>query len=331
MRPSTKHDSASLSRRDFMRGVATTAISSLIPLSVVADPIKPLYPPTDLSYFDNPISSAPPEMRFAYQAITWGGNDVQAIKDISEAGFRGIQLRSNVLKEYGDRPKALRDLLDQHHLEFIILSSGNVGIAPGTESDEISKHVRHAKFVKDAGGYYLQLVDGARPRGRKPEAEDYKKLGKVMNEIGKRSLDIGIPVAYHNHMDALGESPEEIERVMNEVDPRYIKMLLDVAHYTQGGGDPVNAITKYKDRHLLFHIKDVESVKADSSSQPYRFVELGRGRVKLPEVFTALRKIKFRGWLVVELDNVSDPSRTPKESAMINKRYIEEKLGMKVQ
>jgi inosose dehydratase len=108
-------------------------------------------------------------------------------------------------------------------------------------------------------------------------------------------------------------------------------MLLDVAHYTQGGGDPVEGIMKYKDRHLLFHIKDVENVPSGSGSQPYRFVELGRGRVKLPEVFAALRKIKFRGWLVVELDSVPDRSRTPKESAIINKRYVEEKLGMKVQ
>lgn len=328
---SEKSDRASFSRRDFLRGIATAALSSALSIGVAADTKETLYPPSDLSYFDTPIKPAPSEMRFAYQAITWEGNDVQAIKDISEVGFRGIQLRSNVLKEYGDRPQALRELLYQHRLEFVILSSGDVGIAPGTEADVISRHVRHAKFVKDAGGHFLQLIDSARPKGRKPEAADYKKLGQVMTEIGKRSLDVGIPVAYHNHMDALGQSPEEIERVINETDPRYIKMLLDVAHYTQGGGDPVEGITKYSDRHLLFHIKDVENVAAGSGSQPYRFVELGRGRVKLPEVFAALRKIKFRGWLVIELDRVPDPSRTPRESAIINRQYVEEKLGMKVQ
>src|ERR1044071_2705161 len=41
-------------------------------------------------------------IRFGYAAITWEGNDVQAIKDISELGFHGIQLRSNILKECGD-------------------------------------------------------------------------------------------------------------------------------------------------------------------------------------------------------------------------------------
>lgn len=306
------------------------ALSSLLPLDAKADSLAPLYPPADLSYFDKPISRASSEMRFAYQAITWGGDDAQAIRDISEVGFRGIQLRSNVLKEYGQRPQALRELLARHRLEFVALSSGDVTAAPGAESDEISKHLSHARFVKDAGGKYLQLLDAARPKGRKPESEDYRRVGRVLTEIGKRSLDLGVPVAYHNHMHSLGESPEEIDRVLNETDPRYIKLLLDVAHYTQGGGDPVIAITKYRDRHLLFHIKDVENIAA-GSSQSYRFVELGRGRVQLSEVFDALRKIHFRGWLVVELDSVPDPGRSPKESAIINKRYIEEKIGMKIQ
>jgi len=324
----TKPDCVSFSRRDFLQGAATVALSSLIPTGATADSTEPLYPPTDLSYFDKPIAPAPSEMRFAYQAITWGGNDAQAIKDISEVGFRGIQLRSNVLKEYGDRPQALRDLLGEHRLEFVALSSGDITAAPDKASDEISRHVRHARFVKDAGGYYLQVLDAARPKGRKPESEDYKRVGRVLTEIGKRTIDFGIPVAYHNHLHSLGESPEEIDRVMDETDPRYVKLLLDVAHYTQGGGDPVTAITRYKDRHLLFHLKDVESATLGSIS--YRFVELGRGRVKLPEVFAALKKIDFRGWLVVELDSVPDPSRTPKESAIINKQYIEEKIGMKV-
>src|SRR5690242_2130867 len=46
-----------------------------------------------------------PGMELGYSAITWGGNDVQAIKDISALGFKGVQLRSNILKEYGSKPQ----------------------------------------------------------------------------------------------------------------------------------------------------------------------------------------------------------------------------------
>jgi inosose dehydratase len=162
-------------------------------------------------------------------------------------------------------------------------------------------------------------------------ASDFKQLGKLLTEIGKQSSDLGVPVGYHNHMDSLGEAPAEVDRIMNETDPRYVKLELDIAHYQQGGGEPAKAIRQYKDRLLFLHIKDVENLPTpDSRGHSYRWVELGRGRVDLPAVFTALKEVKFRGWAVVELDSVPDAARTPKDSALISKKYLEERLGMKI-
>jgi inosose dehydratase len=322
----------SLSRRHFIAGLGTVAAASVLPLDALSKTLPPpLYPDVDLSYFDRPITPAPAQIRFGYAAITWGGNDLQAIQDISELGFRGIQLRNNLLKDYGDRPKALRDLLDQHHLEMVALSSGGVGIAAGTEDSEIARHVRNAKFVHDVGGNYLQVTDSARPKDRAPAASDFKQLGRVITEIGKRAVDLGVPVGYHNHMGSLGEAPEEVDRIMDAVDARYVKLELDIAHYQQGGGDPARAIRQYHDRLLFLHIKDVESIATnDPGGRSYRWVELGRGRVDLPAVFNALKDVKFRGWAVIELDSVPDKSRTPKECAQINRKYVEDALKMKI-
>jgi inosose dehydratase len=80
------------------------------------------------------------------------------------------------------------------------------------------------------------------------------------------------------------------------------------------------------------HLKDVRDIPADTpkARYPFEFVELGRGRVNLPAVFTALDQVAFSGWAVVELDRVPDKSRTPKESAIISKNYLEQKIGVKV-
>lgn len=324
--------SSSVSRRYFIISLGTVAAASALPIRTLAEMLEPsLYPPTNLSYFNRPITPAPANISFGYASITWNGKDEDAVREISESGFRGIQLRSNILANYGERPKELRDLLAQYHLELVAFSSGGVGIVPGTEADEIAKHIRNAKFVHDVGGRYLQVTDSARPKNRQPMASDFKQLGKVLSEIGKRSTDLGVPVGYHNHMGSLGESPDEVDSIMTEVDPRYVKLELDIAHYEQGGGDPAKAIRKYHDRLLFLHIKDLESIStADSRGRSYRFVELGRGKVDLPAVFAALKDVKFRGWAVIELDSVTDPSRSAKESALISKRYVEEKLGMKI-
>jgi inosose dehydratase len=319
-----------VSRREFLTGLgAITAATALPAIPGYTSLHSALYPPRDLSYFDTPIPPGPTEIRIGYAAITWGGNDRQAIEDVSSLGYRGIQLRSNAIKEFGS-PAELRELLEKHQLKMVALSSGGVRIDPSVEAEEMAKHTANAKFVHDVGGFYLQVTD-ERPKDRAITAADYRRLGRLITEIGKRTADLGVSLGYHNHMGSLGERPEEVDQILEAADPRYAKLELDVAHYFQGGGDPSKAIEKYGDRLLFVHLKDVEaSPDSANGKRPYRFVELGRGRVNLPAVFDALHKVNFRGWAIVELDVVPDKDRTPKESAAISKKYLEEKLGITV-
>jgi inosose dehydratase len=279
-----------------------------------------------------PAAPAAPDIRgVAYAAITWGKDALAAIADISSAGYGGIQLRSDILPEWEKQPRALADELARRHLKLVAFSSGNVVIDPEADAEQIATHVGHARFVRDCGGLYLQCID-QRPK-RQVVRTDYQRLGRLLTEIGKRTADLGIPLGYHHHMNSTGERPEEIDQIMEAADPRYVKLELDIAHYEQGGGDPVKAIRKFADRLTFMHIKDVESPVPGATgdlSRSYRFVELGRGKVDIKGVFAALEEVRFRDWIVVELDAVPDKARTPKESALINKKYLEEVIGLRV-
>jgi inosose dehydratase len=270
-------------------------------------------------------------MRIGCASITWGGNDDQAIDDIAALGYKGIQIRSNVLAEYGARPAALRERLARAGLEFVALSSGNVVIDPARHDEQVKLHTDHASFVKACGGRYLQVTD-ERPKGRPVTAADYKALGVLLTEIGRRTADLGVPLGYHNHMHSMGEAPQEVDQILAAADPKAVRLELDVAHYRMGGGDPVKAIRTYADRLLFLHLKDLQTPVpgAVSDSGPsYRFVELGRGVVDLAGCVRALHDIGFTGWSIVELDSVPDKARTPKESAAISKAYLEH-LGVTV-
>lgn len=270
-----------------------------------------------------PAFAAPGDIRFGYAAITWEGQDRQAIDDVAAVGYKGIQLRTSTLPEFGDKPAALKALLGERNLTMVAFSSGGVRIDPEFEAEDLALHTKHARFVRDVGGLYLQLTD-TRPK-RTLVPADYQRLGRLMTEIGKRTAEIGIPVAYHNHMNSIGERPEEVDWVLNATDPRYVKVLLDVAHYHQGGGDPVQAIKKYADRILLLHIKDVVSPLPGATGDPmrsFKWVELGAGKVNLKGVFAALQDIKFKGWAIVELDAVPDKAKTPKEYAVVAKDFL---------
>jgi len=247
-------------------------------------------------------------IRFGYAAITWGGNDHQAIDDIAALGFRGIQLRQSAVATWGERPAELKALLAERRLALVALSSGVV------TPESLAQHVRHARFVRDVGGLYLQVLD-ERPRGRDPVPDDYRRMGRLLTELGRRTADLGIPLGYHNHMGNLGQAPDEVARVLDAADPRFVQLELDTAHYQQAGGDPAEAVRQYAGRLLFLHVKDL-----DPSN---RFVELGHGKVDFKAVFAALDGIGFDGWAVVELDSVPDAARTPRESGAIARRYLE--------
>jgi inosose dehydratase len=288
-----------MNRRDFLATTGSTAAAIRYPRWLAPD--------------------AAARIRFGCAAITWDINNHGAIDDIAALRFRGIQLLAAQAAEWRDTPAELKALLAEKHLTFVALSSGSVGIDPATRDAAIAGHVANAKFLQAAGGKYLQVTD-QRPKGRAPTPDECQEMGGILTEIGRRTADIGIPLGYHNHMGALGQSPEEVARVLDAADPRYVKLELDIAHYFQAGGDPAKAVRDNTGRLLFLHLKDVE--KTDTTSG-YRFVELGRGRVDLPALFNALEETGFNGWAVVELDAVPDKARTPKDANAVSKVYLE--------
>ncbi|GAB4026667.1 hypothetical protein GCM10028773_56010 [Spirosoma koreense] len=267
-------------------------------------------------------------LKIAYSSITWGGNDAQAIADLASLGYHGIQIRANTFGPYRAKPSELKALLEQHHLTLAMFSSGNVEIDPAKEQSTIDQHVAHASFVKALGGSAIQLTNSARPKDRLPTTDELKRLATVMNEIGKQTADLGVQATYHNHMHQLGETPEEVDTILQAVNPKYMKLELDIAHYKQGGGQPEKAVKQYKDILYALHLKDTMSPLPDKPNDPkaYKFVELGRGNVDVPAVIRALDDIKFSGWGIVELDGVPEKDKTAAQCAQINKDYITKTL-----
>jgi inosose dehydratase len=268
-------------------------------------------------------------IQYGYAAITWNANDRQAIEDIAAVGYKGIQVRANAIAEF--KPEELKDLLAQHKLTFVALSSTSPSLQTPEEED-IAKQVVNAKYARDAGALYLQLIDQNTVYPRKVTPDECGQLGKRLTEIGKRTADLGIPIGYHNHLTTISERPENLDLVLEAADPKYVKLELDTAHYVAGGGDPAKAIERYHDRLLFLHLKDVVGLPPGTANAryPFQFVELGQGRVDLREVFKALDKVGYRGWAVVELDRVPDAAKTPKECAIVSRDYLTQKIGVKV-
>lgn len=301
----------SLNRRHFLQQMGMLAGASLISLEAQAKKAN---------------------IRMGYSAITWGGKDDIAIQEVASLGFQGIQLRANTFGPYRNKVSELKGLLEANKLKLAMFSSGNVEIDPAKEQSNIDMHVAHASFVKALGGSAFQMTNSLRKGGVAPTTDELKKLTAMMNKIGQQTADLGVQAVYHNHMNQWGETPEEVDVIVNEMNPKYVKLLLDIAHYHQGGGKPAEAVLKYKNIIHSLHIKDTMSPLPDKPNEPkaYRFVELGRGNVDIVAVFDNLRKINFNGWAVVELDGVPEKDKTPIQCAGISKQFLIEKAGIKL-
>ena len=296
----------SISRRSVLLGLGTAAVAGS---SVVS------------AFGRNWFAEA--SMRVGYAAITWGGDDERAIREIAEAGFTAVQVRGSAFERYGKAPNELKDLLARHRLTFAVLSSGNLGIDPASETSELARHVDHAKFLRAVGGRTLQIID-ERPK-RALVAADYARLGRLLTAVGRRTAELGVETVYHHHMNSIGEKPDEVDAVLDTVDPKFVGILFDIAHYQQGGGDPVAAIRRYRGRIKVVHLKDVRAI---DKAPGYEWVELGRGRVDVKGCVAALKENGFNGWAIIELDKVPDANGSAKASALANRQYAVQQLGL---
>lgn len=324
------------SRRQFISQLGLASVASTLPASFLfscgnenkGETTENKVDSTATQPVEMPVRNS--KITWGCSIITWGDETMKGIEEIAGLGFKGVQLRSNLYKEYSEKAGELKAVLDKYSLALPIFSSGNVEIDKAKEKETIEMHVNHAKFISQLGGKYLQLTNSARPKDRQPTSEELVRLATVMNEIGKRTNEIGIMPIYHNHMKQLGETPEEVDIIVENCNPQYVNFLLDIAHYFQGGGDPAKAVIYHKEKLKALHIKDVADLEKEGKTS-YQFVELGTGKMNLPDLFAALEEIKFEGWVIDELDGIPQGStRSALECHQVTKKYIEEVLKYKI-
>jgi len=182
----------------------------------------------------------------------------------------------------------------------------------------------------DAGGqrdpWAGRVADGA------PRWSDaaFDALGELLAELAAATPD-GVKVAYHPHLATWIESPDEVERLVDQLPAGGAGLCLDVGHFFAGGGDPVEAIGRYGPLVTHVHLKDVDAavlarlragevVGLGDAVRNRIFTELGHGAVDLDGVLRALDRIGYSGWLMVEQDSTW---LRPSEAAAIGRRVLE--------
>ena len=91
------------------------------------------------------------------------------------------------MDRFADKPAELKALLQQHLTTMAVLSSGNLRLIR-LEAEDSS--IRRTPFKKDRDLH----ADPDEPPRETLGTDDYKRMGRLLTELGKRMADAGIPL-----------------------------------------------------------------------------------------------------------------------------------------
>lgn len=271
----------------------------------------------------------------------------QVLKECSQAGYKGIEL--GPVGFMPEEPEILAEALSQNGLELI----GGVVFRPYHDpaawGDVLDATHRTARALNAHGAQHMVLIDSISPRraptaGRASEAEqmDADEWRAFRDRIAESARigaqEYGLTVGIHAHAAGFMDFENELERLLDEVDPDILKICFDTGHHSYAGFDPVVFMKRHIDRISYMHFKDINpTVKAaaienrtgfyDACGQGI-FCKLGQGDVDFPTVRQVLLDAGFSGWCTVEQDCDPTMNVTPMKDSRENREYLES-IGFK--
>lgn len=265
------------------------------------------------------------------------------LSEISEAGYTGTELGP-----YGFLPQdsaLLKERLAELGLTLISAYVQINLVDPAAKQDEYDETITTTQLLSELGCEWVVLSDALffsanrSQRAGRIRAEDgltddqWKQFAASANAYGKLALEeYGLKAAYHPHVGAFVETASEVDRFMNETDPRYVNLCLDTAHCTYGGDDPVDCARRWRERLHYLHLKECDTAVLETIRQNEWdyfkgvevnvFPELGQGTVDFAGFLAVLQDIDFDGWAVIEQDILPDSGLNPLESAKRNLQHL---------
>jgi len=275
-------------------------------------------------------------IRIGINPISWSNDDLPelggdtpletALREGAEIGYEGFELGN----KFPSEPAALKAKLDEYGVACVSgWYSGR--LAEGSleaEIDNCRQHMAKLQFngckvvvYGEVAGSIQGRIDT--PLAKRPRFADeaaWRDYAGRLDAFGahlKRTY--GITLAYHHHMGAYVESPQDMDKLMSLTGPD-VGLLFDTGHAWYGGAaDVAGQLKKHLARVVHVHCKDVrEQVVRSARNEGWSFLTgvmngtftvPGDGAIDFDAVLGLLHEGGYEGWLVVEAEQ--DPAVAP--------------------
>jgi len=270
-------------RRAFLSTLGAAAVS-------LAYGCTPFAPPT--------TAARPKRTRLGIQLYTLrsvaGANLGGTLAQLAAIGYTEVELAGL----YNHPASDVRGLLDQYGLTA---PSAHIDIA------QIEGSAADATF-RDAKTLGLEWITvPSLPRGKRDTVDDWKQVAQQFNAVAKETRAAGFRFAYHNHNAEFRKvgTTVPLEILLAETDPMLVSFEMDVYWVVNGGGDPIDLLTKYPGRFKMLHLKD------SMGAPDHKMADVGSGTIDFKAILARAQGIEH---YFVERDDPTDALASAKAS-----------------
>lgn len=222
------------------------------------------------------------------------------LEQIANIGIKEIEsARSTKGHYYGLTPKSMKQACEDLGMK---LASGHV---------HLDKHFEKTMEEAAASGQDYLICSSMPSKGQ--TLDNYKKVAEEFNKAGEACQKMGIKFGYHNHEYEFESYQGQVlyDVLMDQTDPNLVHMELDLGWVVVAGKDPLDYFKKYPGRFPLWHLKDMDMDKKEST-------EFGKGGLDIKAMMNNREASGVKHILIEQEEYAS----TPLESMQHNMDFL---------
>lgn len=197
---------------------------------------------------------------------------VGTLKSLAKIGYKELEsARSEKGNYYGLQPKEIKKI------------AGDLGMTVRSGHVHVDKDFqRSIEAAAEAGQDYL--VCSSLPSNGQT-VDNYKKVADIFTKAAEDCKKSNIIFGYHNHEYEFEKENGQVlyDVLLDNTDAKLVTMELDLGWVVISGNDPLAYFNKYPGRFPLWHLKDMDASKKEST-------EFGKGQVKIVEMLQNAKK-----------------------------------------
>jgi inosose dehydratase len=293
-----------ISRRELLAGLAAAAAQA-----------KPGYAPTLA------IQTYVWSQHLGRQKKKVADNIGEIIEGCSRAGYRHIELNSEYFAPASAEQTGA--LLKKFGFDLPVIYNGGPMHTEAGAAQTIAKCIEAAEKAKPFGAKALNINCNPKAKAERKTDDELAVQADAVNRLAREMKQRGLRLFIHQHAPEMAENAREWRHILKNTDPKLVEFCLDTHWVLRGGQDVMTLLGECSGRLGAVHLRN--------SKNGVWLEDFSDGDIDYGKVADRLRKIGFRGYLMVELayDKETAITRPLVDSLRISREYAEKVFGVK--